>query len=194
VRRRREGGPGVLAAVLVVAACTGSGREGETPRFGFGREPSPELLAAMDIDVRPDGKGLPEGSGTVARGREVFALHCVACHGPTGTEGPFDRLVGRDPREGFPFGEKAEYLGTRTVGNYWPYATTLFDYIRRAMPQTAPGSLGADDTYAVIAYILHLNEIVPEDAVLDARSLPDIEMPARDRFVPDDRAGGQDVR
>ena len=113
---------------------------------------------------------------------EVYNLFCVSCHGPTGIEGPNDRLVGREPWEEFPT--------TRTVGNYWPYATTLYDYIRKAMPQLTPGILNADQTYAVIAYILFLNEIVPEDAVMDAGTLPAVMMPARDRFVVDDREGG----
>jgi cytochrome c len=151
-------------------------------RFSFGTEASAARVASWDIDVKPDGEGLPAGSGTVAQGREVFDLYCLACHGPTGTEGPNDRLVGREPWEDTPT--------TRTVGNYWPYATTLFDYIRRAMPQLTPGILTADQTYAVIAYVLYLNDIVAEDAVLDAVTLPEVTMPARDRFVDDDRRGG----
>ncbi len=112
--------------------------------------------------------------------------NCSACHGPTGIEGPNDRLVGGSwPEGGFPEG--------RTVGSYWPYATTLFDYISRAMPQDRPGVLSADDTYAVIAWILAANGIISDDAVMDARSLPAVQMPARDRFVVDDRRGGAGV-
>ncbi len=151
-------------------------------RFGFGGEASEARVAMWDVDVKPDGEGLPAGSGSVEEGRRVFQLYCVACHGPTGTEGPNDRLVGREPWEDNPV--------TRTVGNYWPYATTLFDYIGRAMPQLTPGVLTADEKYAVIAYLLHLNEIVPADAVMDASTLPEVIMPARDRFVDDDREGG----
>ena len=150
--------------------------------FGFGTEVTADRVALWDVDVKPDGEGLPAGRGTVAEGREVYMVHCVACHGPTGTEGPYDRLVGREPWEDAPT--------TRTVGNYWPYATTLYDYIERAMPQLTPGILTADQTYAVIAYLLYLNEIVPEDAVMSAETLPEVEMPARDRFVVDDREGG----
>ena len=127
--------------------------------------------------------------------RETPRAACTsACHGPTGTEGPFDRLVGREPRDGFPFGRSPRFRAMRTVGNYWPYATTLFDYIRRAMPQNDPGSLTPDQTYAVIAWILYRNEIVGPDAVMDAVSLPRVRMPARGRFVRDDRTGGRMVR
>jgi len=192
-----------LACVLVVAAagCTAGGGESAgseaalafagsaeglpahaPARFGFGQEASPERVARWDIDVKPDGEGLPPGRGSVAEGKAVFDLYCVSCHGPTGREGPNDQLVGTEPWGDAPT--------TRTVGNYWPYATTLYDYIRKAMPQLTPGVLNADQTYAVIAYLLWMNEIIPEDAVMDAETLPAVEMPARDRFVDDDRVGG----
>lgn len=151
-------------------------------RFGFGSEATDARVALWDIDVRPDGQGLPPGSGTVAEGRDVFVTQCVACHGPTGTEGPNDRLVDSRQWDDAPT--------TRTVGNYWPYATTLYDYIRKAMPQLTPGILTNDEVYAAIAYILYLNEIVPEDAVMNAQTLPAVVMPARDKFVVDDRVGG----
>jgi len=160
--------------------------DGAPERFSFGADASAARVAMWDIDVKPDGEGLPPGSGSVADGERVYMTLCIACHGATGTEGPNDRLVGTEPWE--------EWPATRTVGNYWPYATTLYDYIRKAMPMNAPGSLSADQTYAVIAYVLHLNDIVPADAVLDAQSLPAIEMPARDRFVVDDRTGGAEIR
>lgn len=185
--------------VIALAACGPSGGstgrdvtasgtpEGLPPwapdRFGFGSEASVERVAMWDIDVRPDGVGLPEGSGTVEEGRQVYETYCVECHGATGTEGPNDRLVGRDP-----WGETGP--ATRTVGSYWQYSTTLYDYIRRAMPQLTPGILTSDQIYAVSAYILYLNDIVPDDAVIDARTLPAVEMPSRDRFVLDDRQGG----
>jgi cytochrome c len=156
-------------------------------RFAFGTPADPERIARWDIDVRPDGEGLPPGSGDVSRGARVWAETCVACHGATGTEGPFNVLVGGSwPEGGFPEG--------RTVGSYWPWATTLFDYIRRAMPQDRPGSLDADDTYAVIAWILHRNGIIEETDVMDRETLPHVVMPARDRFVRDDRMGGSEVR
>jgi cytochrome c len=162
-------------------------------RFGFGTDATPERVALWNHDVRPDGTGLPPGRGSVEEGVMVFRTRCAACHGATGVEGPNDRLVGREPRD-FSFGTDKALLKKRTVGNYWPYATTLFDYITRAMPQNAPGSLTADETYAVIAWILHRNGILDADAVMDARALPRVVMPAHDRFVPDDRRGGAEVR
>ena len=148
--------------------------------YGIGRTATPEEIAGWNIDIGRDGRGLPEGSGTVSHGREVFAQQCAACHGDKGQGGVGDRLVG---------GQNT--LGTRnpvrTVGSYWPYAPTLFDYIRRAMPQNAPQSLSNDDVYAVSAYILNLNGIVPADATLDAKTLTAIRMPNHDNFVGDPR-------
>jgi cytochrome c len=155
-------------------------------RFGFGAQAPDARVAAWDVDVKPDGEGLPPGSGTVADGERVYMTQCVACHGPTGTEGPNDRLVSDAPWDQWP--------EERAVGNYWPYATTLFDYVSKAMPQLTPGTLSTSETYAVIAYILHLNGVLPEDAVIDAETLPAVRMPARDRFVVDDRSGGGEVR
>jgi mono/diheme cytochrome c family protein len=185
------GGSGEGSSTPGGAASTGAsafaGTTSDLPddapdRFGFGRAASEERIALWDIDVRPDGTGLPPGSGTVDAGREVYMVHCVACHGPTGTEGPNDRLVSTEPWDLYPT--------SRAIGNYWPYATTLYDYIRRAMPQLTPGILTNDQIYAVIAYLLYLNELVPEDVVMDAETLPEVVMPARDRFVVDDRTGG----
>jgi S-disulfanyl-L-cysteine oxidoreductase SoxD len=195
-----------MALATVLAACgpAGSGIGGAesyetaapgTPeglpdyapaRFGFGSDASAARVALWDIDVKPDGEGLPPGSGTVAEGQGVFTTFCASCHGATGVEGPNDRLVGTEPWTDWP--------GSQTVGAYWPYATTLYDYIRKAMPQSSPGVLTSDQTYAVIAYILRRNEIVPDDAVMNAETLPAVRMPARDHFVPDDRAGGPEVR
>ena len=163
-----------------------SGQQEAPERFGFGTAASDARIAQWDIDVRPDGVGLPPGSGTAQQGQAVYNVQCLACHGPTGVEGPNDRLVGTEPWEKWP--------GSRAVGSYWPYATTLFDYIRKAMPQATPGTLTADETYAVIAYVLSLNGLVEDDAVMDARTLPAVVMPARDRFVPDDRVGGAEIR
>ena len=155
-------------------------------RFGFGSPASDARVAMWDIDIKPDGEGLPTGSGSVAEGEGVYLTFCVACHGATGTEGPNDRLVGTAEWGQWPTG--------RAVGNYWPYATTLFDYIRRTMPQTTPGVLTHDQTYAVIAYILWLNGVIPDDAVMDATTLPAVEMPARNRFVVDERVDGPEIR
>lgn len=162
------------------------------PRFGFGRPATPEEIRAWDIDVRPDGAGLPPGRGTVAQGKAVYAAKCAACHGEAGRNGPFDALAGREPRRGFAFGRDPSLV--RTVGNYWPYATTLYDYVHRAMPWTQPGSLEPDEVYGLVAYLLFLNEIVPESVVLDAATLPKVVMPARDRFVRDNRRGGREIR
>jgi cytochrome c len=177
------------AARIVSSAL---GPESLPDRFGFGRLATAEQIAPLDIDVRPDGRGLPPGRGTVSRGGEIFKVKCAKCHGPTATEGPNDVLVGREPREGFLFGQYTSLV--RTIGNYWPFATTLYDYIHRAMPLDAPGSLQPDEVYSLAAWLLYRNEIVPEDAVMDARTLPAVRMPARDRFAPDDRRGGAEVR
>ena len=193
-------GVGLVMVVLGVSCESSGGPPGATAgdpgarpaTFNFGQSATPSQIAALDIDVGPDGAGAPPGSGSVEEGKQVYAAKCAVCHGLTCTEGPNDVLVGRDPREGFPFGATRGFR--RTVGNYWPYATTLFDYINRTMPFTMPGSLTADEVYAAAAYILYLNEIISEDAVMNAQTLPAVVMPARDRFVPDNRTGGSEIR
>jgi len=150
--------------------------------FDFGRPATPEEIKLWDIDVQPDGKGLPDGSGTVAQGKQVFAENCTVCHGYNGQGGRNDRLVGGQ-------GTLASDMPIKTVGSFWPYATTLFDYIRRAMPYQAPGSLSVDETYAVAAYILSLNGILPADGKLDKASLPNVKMPNRDGFIPEAEFG-----
>jgi hypothetical protein len=159
----------------------------EPASFGIGRPAPSSEIAAWDIDVRPDGTGLPPGRATPAEGAPLYAARCAACHGRTGREGPADILVGRLPDDGFPFGRDPRI--PKTIGNYWPYATTLFDYVRRAMPLDDPGSLTDDEVYRLTAYLLFLNQLIPADAVIDAASLPGVMMPARDRFVPDRRGG-----
>ena len=144
----------------------------------FGRPASPEEVRLWNLDVLPDGTGLPPGSGSVARGQQVFAENCAACHGERGQGGVADRLVGGE-------GSLASAHPVKTVGSFWPYATTLFDYVRRAMPFPAPQSLSDDDTYAVVAYVLRLNGLVPDGTVLDRTNLPLVRMPNRDGFVPD---------
>jgi cytochrome c len=139
-------------------------------------------IAAWNIDVAPDGRGLPAGSGDVTTGANVFAAKCAACHGALGQGLIGDALVGGR-------GTLASAKPKRTVGSYWPYATTLFDYIRRAMPYNAPESLSADEVYALSAFLLNQNGIVPPDTRLDAQSLQKIRMPNRDGFVPDPRPG-----
>jgi len=172
----------VLAALALLATDCG-GRE--RPRFSFGRPATADEIAAWDVDVRPDGVGLPPGGGAPSQGAAIYAHKCAACHGRTGTEGPFDRLVGREPRQGFPFGRDPSVV--KTVGNYWPFATTLYDYVNRAMPLDAPGSLTPDEVYSLVAFLLWRNEIISDAEVMNAQTLPRVLMPARDRFVPDNR-------
>ena len=139
-----------------------------------------EEMNRWNIDIGPDGEGLPPGRGTVSQGAAVYAAKCAKCHGISGTEGPMDRLVGGR-------GTLTTSSPLKTVGSYWPYATTLYDYIHRAMPFDAPQSLTAEEVYAVTAWLLHQNGIVPEDAVMDAGTLPAVQMPNRHGFVPDPR-------
>ena len=143
---------------------------------GLGEPVDAETIAAIDYTVMPDGEGLPEGSGSAAEGRAVFNQHCIACHGEDGQGTLNDRLVGGH-------GTIGTDTPVKTVGSYWPYATIVLDYVRRAMPFQSPGVLSNDELYAVTAYVLYLNEIVEEDQVLDADSLPDVEMPNKDGFV-----------
>jgi S-disulfanyl-L-cysteine oxidoreductase SoxD len=159
----------LMAAVIFVAgtACAGP---------NLGREVKPAEIAAWDISITPDGSGLPPGSGTAAEGSAVYFAKCAGCHGGKGTEGPADRLVGG-------IGTLATKRPVKTVGSYWPFATTLFDYIRRAMPYNAPRSLSNDEVYAVSAYLLFLNGIIDLEVRLDAKSLPQVKMPNRDGFV-----------
>jgi cytochrome c len=137
-------------------------------------------LKAIDIDVHPDGSGLLPGRGTAAAGKAVYAARCVTCHGATGREGPQDVLVGGR-------GSLTSAKPLKTVGSYWPYATTVWDYVHRAMPFDHPGTLTVDDVYSVTAYILFLNGVVGENDVIDQRTLPAVRMPNRDGFVPDPR-------
>jgi mono/diheme cytochrome c family protein len=153
--------------------------------FGIGRPATPADIGPLDIDVGPDGAGLPPGHGTPADGAPIYAARCASCHGKTGKEGPNDVLVGRLPGDVFPFAKDPR--APKTIGSYWPYATTVFDYIRRAMPPDKPGSLKDDEVYGLVAYLLSLNELIPPDGIVDADTLPKIKMPARDHFVPDTR-------
>jgi S-disulfanyl-L-cysteine oxidoreductase SoxD len=198
-RRARRAGV-ALAGVLAAAACRLDARDDylgdkDPKRFALGHAPAPADLAAHDIDASPNGAGLPPGSGTVEQGASVYAGNCAACHGSNG-EGmpPYPQLIG-GPKGNIDFSTDPKI--PRTIGNYWPYATTLFDYIRRAMPLTTPGVLTPDQTYAVTAYLLSREGVIPPTAQLDARTLPAVQMPARPRFVNDDRrgsTGGKNVR
>jgi cytochrome c len=170
-----------LAAGLV-ASLVFAGPGGAAPGpYGLGRPATPAEIAGWDIDVRADGAGLPPGRGSVRAGQAVYERRCSGCHGQNGEGGLGDALVGGA-------GTLATAKPIRTVGSYWPYATTLFDYVRRAMPFNAPQSLSADDTYAVVAYLLYLNRIVPAKTVLDDKTLPRVRMPNRHGFTsPDPR-------
>ena len=188
--------PGVVLAAAFAATAAAQAPE----RFGFGTPAPRELVAALDTDVRPDGTGLPPGRGTAREGAAGYAARCAACHGANGEGGTADRLVGAEPKGMPPFGPAYEqWRADRpdlpfTIGNFWPYAPTVFDYVRRAMPPTAPGTLSADDAYALVAWLLARNGIIAEDAVMDAGTLPKVVMQARKMFVPDDRKGGRTVR
>jgi cytochrome c len=173
--RAREFFVAVLAAALVCATSA----HAQSP-YGIGRPATPAEIAGWNIDIDSGGHNLPSGSGTVSHGHEVFDQQCAACHGAKGEGGIGDQLVGGQ-------GTLATPKPVRTVGSYWPYAPTLFDYIRRAMPQNAPQSLSNDDVYAVSAYILNLNGLFPADATLDASTLSAIKMPNRSMFVGDAR-------
>jgi mono/diheme cytochrome c family protein len=143
---------------------------------GLGVVATPRQVEGWDISIGPDGKGLPPGSGTAREGAQVYAQKCLACHGANGAGQPNDRLAGGQ-------GTIATAMPVKTVGSYWPYATTIFDYVRRAMPFTAPMSLTDDEVYAVTAYILRINGIIGDTDVIDAETLPRVEMPNRDNFV-----------
>jgi S-disulfanyl-L-cysteine oxidoreductase SoxD len=170
---QRAGGLVVIVGLLGTGAWAAGGPGYRGP-LGFGRVSSETEIRARDIAVGPDGAGLPPGRGTVSMGEQVYQAKCVACHGPTGAEGPMDKLVG-------------EKLPVKTIGSFWPYATTIFDYIRRAQPFNHPGSLTDDEVYAVTAWLLFKNKIIVVDQVIDAETLPKVQMPNRDGFVPDPR-------
>lgn len=172
----------ICATALCVAALVAAPAFAGGYGYGIGTPVSEAALSAWNIDVAPDGHGLPAGSGDVAHGKDVFAAKCAMCHGAQGQGGVGDPLVGGR-------GTLAGAKPLKTIGSYWPYSTTLFDYIRRAMPYDAPQSLSADDIYALSAYLLYLNGVVPESTRLDAQSLPQVKMPNRDGFVPDPRPG-----
>ena len=152
----------------------------QLPTYGVGRPPTAEEVRAWDLTIRPDGQGLPPGRGTATLGKPIYAERCAACHGETGEDPKYSRLVGGH-------GTLATDKPIRTIGSFWPYAPTLWSYIRRAQPYDKPGSLTPDQVYAVTAYLLHLNGIIGEQDVMDAQTLPQVKMPNRGGFVPDPR-------
>jgi S-disulfanyl-L-cysteine oxidoreductase SoxD len=173
-RDRLIAGAAMIGMAMAIAAAPV--RAADAPRFG--QPIAPADLAPWDISVGPDGTGLPPGRGTSKEGEAVYAAKCQACHGEKGVGRPNDVLVGG-------FGTIAsDRPAVKTVGSYWPYAVTLFDYVRRAMPYNETKALTNDEVYAVAAYILHLNGAIGADDALDAQSLPKVKMPNRDGFIP----------
>lgn len=162
----------LFSAVAVVSSLA------QAQAVDFGRPATPDEIKPWDIDARSDGEGLPDGSGTATAGKQIFADNCSGCHGDQGQGGIKDRLVGGQ-------GTLASDHPIKTVGSYWPYATTLFDYIHRAMPYQAPGSLSNHEYYALTAYILNLNGIIGADVRIDKASLSKLQMPNRDGFIPE---------
>ena len=148
--------------------------------FGLGRPASEAQIRDWNIEVTPSGDDLPPGRGTANEGADVYAAKCASCHGETGVEGPRNRLVWGQ-------GTLDTAHPIKTVGSYWPYATTLYDYINRAMPLTAPQSLNPNEVYAVTAWILFRNGVIPKETVLSKKTLPLVRMPNRLGFVPDPR-------
>ena len=163
----------VAAAAFAMAAALACAAEGPN----LGRVATPEEIASWDISIGPDGAGLPPGSGTPKQGEAVYAQKCLACHGERGTGKPNDQLAGG---QGTLPGDKP---AVKTVGSFWPYATTVFDYVRRAMPYNESKSLTNDELYAVVAYILNLNGIIADNDTMDAQTLRKVKMPNRDGFV-----------
>src|SRR5450830_292855 len=175
-----ESSPMSRSKLLLTLLLAGTAFVSQAQTYGIGHAASERDLAAWNIDVDANGVGLPQGRGSVALGQTLYAQQCAACHGAHGEGKPADQLVGGQ-------GTLSSSNPVKTIGSFWPYATTLFDFINRAMPYNAPKSLSADDVYAVSAYLLHLNGIVSGDAVLDATSLAAVRMPNRDGFVEDSR-------
>lgn len=161
-----------LVAGLLMMWATSTHAEGPN----LGQIASPEEIRRWSLNVFPDGRGLPAGKGNVADGTSVYEQKCQSCHGPKGIGASADELAGTRHKLTDPNPDKA-------IGNYWPYATTLFDFIRRSMPLDSPGSLTDDQVYSVTAYLLYLNGVVDIQAVMDAQSLPKVAMPNRDGFV-----------
>jgi cytochrome c len=170
--------PGIAGIALLMLSAVAAAQAQQ--RYGIGRPATAAEIAGWNIDVDRNGTGLPAGSGSVEQGHAVYDAQCASCHGALGEGGIGDQLTGGQ-------GTLATPKPVKTVGSYWPYAPTLFDYIRRAMPLNAPQSLANDDVYALSAYVLHLNGLVPAGTRLDAKTLAAIQMPNRDHFVGDPR-------
>lgn len=169
------------AALVGLLSVAAGAAVAESERYGLGEPATPEQISGWDIDIRPDGKGLPPGQGNAEDGEQLYIEGCASCHGD------FAEGRGRYPALMGGIGSLDTQDPVKTIGSYWPYATTVFDYIHRAMPFGHAQSLTDDEVYAITAYLLYMNEIVEFDFVADAESLPEVEMPNRDGFIPDGR-------
>jgi mono/diheme cytochrome c family protein len=167
----------VLVSVVALAASIAA--PAQTPSYSnVGRAPSKDEVRAWDIAIGPEGKELPAGSGTATEGVKIYAQKCATCHGLSGEGSPLGpRLLGGQ-------GTLRTLAPVRTIGSYWPFATTIWDYINRAMPRNQEGSLSADEVYALTAFLLYRNDIIRDSDVIDANSLPKVQMPNRNGFVP----------
>ncbi len=191
---------GAVAAMVAGLVGAGAASEAQAPSaatpepaapphvIGLGQPLSPADVERHAITVFPNGRNLPAGRGSVEQGARLYAMHCAACHGAKGIEGPAARLVGSDGFIGWsdplrPLRVRKYPLQVLSVSAMWPYATTVFDYVRRGMPMHAPKSLTDDEVYAITAHLLHLNGLVPGDAIMDKEKLPRVVMPGRDRTV-----------
>ncbi len=165
----------IAAGIMAIAAAGAALAEGPDLKPNLGKPITPADLAPWDITVLPDGTNLPPGSGKAADGAKIYAEKCAACHGDKGQGGIAGRVIGGPP--------KATLDGGKTIANFWPAATTLFDFIRRAMPYTAPRSLSDQEVYALTAYLLAENKLIGENDEINAKTLPQVKMPNRDNFI-----------
>ena len=193
----------VLFLLSLFAACKGRERTQPTNRtevtapqkasvhwptsFGWGQPATAKLIQEEDIDIHPDGRGLPAGQGNAIAGRAIYVAKCAACHGA-------EKRTAGGKLPGPPLFADPDSTHIKTIGNYWPYATTIYDYVRRSMPYNAPGSLTNSEVYALSAYLLHVNGIIDSLTIVNQTNLSRIQLPARQRFVKDDRRGGSEIK